>query len=43
MLRLDELLLPIQLPLEVAGSFITFLVLESDEGSHRFDDQVPLG
>ena len=43
MLGLDELLLPVQLPLEVAGSFIAFLVLESDEGGHRFDDQVPLG
>jgi hypothetical protein len=43
MLRLDELLLPVELSLEVAGSFIAFLVLESDEGGHRFDYQVPLG
>jgi hypothetical protein len=43
MLRLDELFLPVQLPLEVASSFISFLVLESDEGGHRFDYQVPLG
>jgi hypothetical protein len=43
MLRLDELLLPVQLSLEVAGYFIAFLVLEGDEGGHRFDDQVPLG
>lgn len=43
MLRLDELLLPVELSLEVAGSFIAFLVLESDEGGHRFYYQVPLG
>jgi hypothetical protein len=43
MLRLDELLLPVELSLEVAGSFITFLVFEGDEGGHRFVDQVPLG
>ena len=42
MLRLDELLLPVELPLEIAGSFIALLALESNEGGNRFDDQVPL-
>ena len=41
-LRLNELLLPVELSLEIAGSFIAFLVLEGDECGHRFDDQVPL-
>jgi hypothetical protein len=35
-------MLPVDLTLEVAGSFVALLVLEGNESGHGLDDRVPL-
>jgi hypothetical protein len=35
-------MLPVDLTLEVAGSFVALLVLEGNEGGHGLDDLFPL-